>query len=81
MLGYILLVLTTVAGLLNMPWQFAIFVVATLTLPTLYRQLAASRDGGTAVHSLVLLSSLVTNALFTLAAFALGHGIALLSFA
>jgi hypothetical protein len=78
MFGYVLLLLTTVAGLLGAPWQIGLVTAAALTFPAFYRQIGFVRSGTVTMSPLPVAISFANNAAFTLMAFLLGHGIALL---
>jgi hypothetical protein len=78
MFGYALLLLTTIAGLLGAPWQVVLATAAALTFPVFYRQIGFIRSGTAAASPLPITISFANNVAFTLIAFLLGHGIALL---
>jgi hypothetical protein len=78
MFGYALLLLTTIAGLLGAPWQIVVVTAVALTFPAFYRQIGFIRSGTVAASPIAVTISFANNAAFTLIAFLLGHGIALL---
>lgn len=77
MIGYFTLVCCAIAGLIGAPWSLAFVGALLLSMPTFVR-LINIRGGDTASIPVIVIPNLALNALFTLPAFALGRGIALL---
>jgi hypothetical protein len=77
MIGFLTLVFCAAAGLIGAPWSITLAAALVLAMPTLIRQIQ-HRGGYTASIPVIVLPNLALNALFSMSAFMLGHGIALL---